>query len=261
MKKKILLTGANGQLGTFVQRLSADFPSLDLIPLTRTELDLSQPDTIAAVIRAHQPDVVLNAAAFTAVDAAEEERELAMMINGKAVGEIAKVCEELGASLIQVSTDYVFNGEKEGEYLPTDPTDPVNYYGETKLMGEQLALKHCSRAIIVRTSWLISDHGKNFQTTMHRLFTEREELAVIADQTGRPTQAADLARHCCQLATQTPQTSSITHYAGATVMTWHALAESLLASFENPVTKVVLPIVTSEYPTPAKRPKNSVLIL
>jgi len=195
------------------------------------------------------------------VDKAEEDRELAMTINGDAVGEIAKAAEKIGASLIQVSTDYVFNGEKEGEYLPADSTDPVNYYGETKRKGEELALKHCSKAVVVRTSWVHSNHGKNFETTMRRLMMEHEELRVIDDQTGRPTHALDLARYCLDLAAEAPFASQIIHFAGSEIMTWYGLANKILNSIEAPATKVIHPIPTSEYPTPAKRPRNSVLAL
>jgi len=253
--KRVLLTGVNGQVGTFVTRLGENFVELDILPCSRQELDLSDLSKIEGYILETAPDVILNASAYTHVDKAEIDRDLAMTINGYAAA------EKLGASLIQISTDYVFNGEKEGEYLPSDSTDPVNYYGETKLHGEQLALEHCSRAVIVRTSWVHSEVGKNFETTMRRLMTEHKELRVINDQQGRPTYARDLAHHCLTLASQAPFSRKITHYAGDEIMTWYELAQNILKTIKEPETKIIHPISTSEYPTPAKRPKNSVLRL
>lgn len=259
--KKVLLTGANGQVGTYVQKLSANHEEIEIISLTRDELDLSDIASILEAVVKYKPDVVINAAAYTAVDRAEEERELAMTINGIAVGEIAKACEIVGASLIQISTDYVFNGQKDSEYYPNDQTDPINYYGETKLVGEELAVKYCSEAVIVRTSWVHSDVGVNFETTMRKLFAEREELNIINDQIGRPTHARDLANHCLELALESHLDTKITHFAGDYVMSWFDLAEKIFSTVDQPLTKVINPISSSEYPTSAKRPKNSVLAL
>lgn len=260
--KKILLTGANGQLGQYVQKHANQYPELEIIPCTREELDLSDISNIQDIILKICPDVVINAAAYTAVDRAEEERELAMCVNGLAVAEIAKACEKLQASLIHISTDYVFDGEKQGAYLPEDQTNPINHYGETKLKGEQLALEHCSHAQVVRTSWVHSEIGINFETTMKRLFKEREVLKVVDDQIGKPTHASDLAMHCLTSAVLTasiPLESAITHYTGNEIMSWCGLAKKLLQSVEDPATKEIIPIPSSEYPTPAKRPKSSVL--
>lgn len=259
--KKVLLTGANGQLGSYIQKLCSEYQGIELIALTRNELNLAQSESIRKVILHYKPDVVINAAAYTAVDKAELERELAMRVNGLSVGELAKTCEELGSSLIQISTDYVFNGEKGEPYLTDDQTDPVNFYGESKLMGEQLATSHCSKAVVVRTSWVHSEIGSNFETTMRRLFREREELNIIDDQVGRPTHARDLARHCLELAKLPAQSSRVTHFAGQEIMTWFGLAKKLFKTEENPVTLVINPIESSQYPTPAKRPRYSVLDL
>ena len=258
---KVLLTGVNGQLGTYVRNLSSEYPEIEIIPCSRKEIDLSDLGSIQEKILAIKPDVILNASAYTAVDKAEGERELAMAINGYAVGEVAKACEQLKASLIQVSTDYVFDGEKEGEYLPDDPTSPVNYYGETKLRGELLALEFCSRATVVRTSWVYSEVGKNFKTTMERLFQSHKELRVVDDQVGRPTHAKDLAKHCLELVMRAPLDRRVTHFAGDETMSWYGLASQLLSNFPDPVTERIIPIESSEYPTPAKRPRNSRLSL
>ena len=257
--KKVLLTGANGQLGQYVQKHASQYPELEIIPCTRKELDLSDIESIQDVILKIRPDVVINAAAYTAVDKAEEERELAMCVNGLAVGEIAQACEEIKANLIHISTDYVFDGKKQGGYLPDDQTNPINYYGESKLKGEQLALEHCSSAQVVRTSWVHSEIGANFETTMKRLFKEREVLKVVDDQIGKPTHASDLAMHSLSLATKVTQESAITHFTGNEIMSWCDLAKKLLKSVNNPATKEILPIPSSKYPTPAKRPKSSVL--
>lgn len=256
---KVLLTGANGQLGHFVQKHALDFENIELMAHTRETLNLTELETLEAKIISYAPDVVINGAAYTAVDKAEEDKDLATLINATAVGEIAKACEALGASLIQVSTDYVFDGTKVGAYETTDKTCPINHYGASKLRGEELALEHCSKAIIVRTSWLHSDFGANFETTMKRLFKERETLKVINDQTGKPTHASDLALHCLNLALLHPVSSKITHYSGSEIMTWFDFANKLLSKEVSPVTKEILPIPTTEYPTPAKRPTNSVL--
>ncbi len=257
----VLLTGANGQLGTYIRHLVSEYPDIQLISTSRLEIDLSQLDTIQEKILSLAPDLVINASAYTNVDKAETDRELAMTINGHAVGEIAKACEKLQASLIQISTDYVFDGEKEGEYLPNDPTNPINYYGATKLQGEQLAHQYCSRTVILRTSWVYSERGKNFETTMKKLFKQKETLNVVNDQFGRPTQAKALASYCLQLARLTPLQPEIRHYAGPEIMTWYQFALKLLTEVEQPFTKVIHPVPTTHYPTPAKRPRNSTLAL
>ncbi|MDB9741900.1 dTDP-4-dehydrorhamnose reductase, partial [Akkermansiaceae bacterium] len=256
---KVLLTGANGQLGHFVQKHAPEFETIELIAYGRETIDLSELKSLKNTILSFKPDVVINGAAYTAVDKAEEEKDLAMLINGHAVGEIAKACEEINASLIHISTDYVFDGTKTGGYDTTDITCPVNHYGATKLKGEELALQYCSRCMIVRTSWVHSEFGTNFETTMKRLFKERKTLKVINDQIGKPTHATILAQHCLKLALQHPISSKITHYCGPEIMTWYDFANKLLSQTNSPVTKEILPIPTSEYPTPAKRPANSVL--
>ena len=257
--KRALLTGMNGQLGTFIRKIGMEYPDLEIIPRSREQLNLAELTTIQEKVIEIRPDVIINAAAYTHVDKAETDKELAMLINGDAVGELAKAADAIGATLIQISTDYVFNGRKETAYLPDDATDPINHYGFTKLEGERLAQKYCKNAVVVRTSWVHSNQGKNFETTMRRLMTEHKELRVINDQKGRPTNAADLAKYCLDLVNQSPLSSRVLHFAGPRVMSWYDLALDILESIEYPVTEVIHPIATSDYPTPAKRPMNSVL--
>jgi len=259
MKKKVLITGANGQLGTFVQQEALNYSNIELIPVTREQLDLSDHASIESTLLALRPDVVLNAAAYTAVDKAEEERELSMSINATAVGEIAKTCEKMGAALVQISTDYVFDGTKQDGYLTTDEPNPINYYGVTKLEGERLAKRYCSQVTIIRTSWVHSNVGKNFETTMKRLFQEKEELQVVNDQRGKPTHAKDLAKKALDVCSQKISGELIVHFSGEFIMTWYDFANSLLRNENNSKTNNIVPVTSENYPTVAKRPKFSVL--
>ncbi len=255
--KKIVLLGPNGQVGISILRVAPQFNNLQLIPLSRKQIDLTQTDSIFEKILESKADIVINSASYTTVDKAEEEKELAMNVNGHAVKEIAKACETLGASLLQISTDYVFDGEKETEYLPSDHTNPLNTYGRTKLTGEQNALEYCSKTIVLRTSWVHSKDGHNFETTMRRLFQEKDELKIVNDQHGRPTKANDLAIHCLELCEQAPFTTNIKHFAGPEIMSWYELACSLKNDVGASIS--ITPIKSSEYPTQAARPKRSIL--
>ncbi len=254
--RKILITGAKGQLAHAISGLSAGRSKLDCVFLTREEMDLTNDDSIRSAIMTHRPNTVINCAAYTAVDKAEEERDLAMRINGKAVGVIAKVCEEIGAKLIQISTDYVFDGNNDSPYPVDFPTSPINSYGETKLRGETEAAR-CSRYLIVRAGWLYGDYGKNFATTMRRLFQEKEELRIVNDQIGRPTDVSLVAGFCLDAAEN--DTCGIVHVGGDEIMSWYDFALRLHAEAGETVTQRIIPIPSSEFPTPAKRPKYSVL--
>jgi dTDP-4-dehydrorhamnose reductase len=254
--RKVLVTGANGQLGHAISLLSAERTKLACVLLTREDMDLTSDDSIQSAMLTHRPDVVINCAAYTAVDKAEEERDLAKRINGEAVGVIVKVCEEIGAKLIQISTDYVFDGNNDSPYPVDFPTSPINWYGETKLHGETEAAR-CSRYLIVRAGWLYGDYGKNFASTMRRLFQEKEELRVVDDQTGRPTKSSLVAEVCLDAAEN--DTVGIVHVGGDEIMSWYDFARRLHAEAGETVTQRIIPIPSSEYPTPAKRPKYSVL--
>ena len=254
--KKVLVTGASGQLGYAISILAVGRAGLDCRFLSRTEMDLESDDSIRSATQYHHPDVVINCAAYTAVDKAEKERDLAMRINGEAVGVIAKACEELGAMLIHISTDYVFDGTRDSPYPVDFPPCPVNWYGETKLRGETEAAQ-CSRHLIVRAGWLYGDHGRNFAMTMQRLFQEKEEIRVVDDQIGRPTEASLVAAYCLDAAEQGG--SGIVHVGGKEIMSWYEFARRLHAGAGETVTKRIIPVSSTEYPAPAERPKYSVL--
>jgi dTDP-4-dehydrorhamnose reductase len=261
---KILLTGATGQLGHYIQEVAPGHldASSSLIACGRDIIDLEDPASIHAAIQQHLPDVVINAAGYTAVDRAESEPEIARRVNGEAVKDLLAACHEVGARLIQISTDYVFDGTKREPYLTTDAPNPINVYGETKLLGERMVAGHAEEACIIRSSWIYSEHGQNFANTMRRLFQERKTLKVVNDQFGRPTHARDLARFCLEVAMQAKPSSPIMHYAGPDIMSWHEFAMRLLDEAKpDVVTERIEPVPTSDYPTAAQRPAYTALAI
>lgn len=256
---KALVTGVNGQLGRAL--LAAQPHGWTCVALDRNALELADYDTIARVVDAHRPDLVLNAAAYTAVDRAESEPDLAYAINAGAPGAFAKALAGSNARLVQVSTDFVFDGQKDGVCLPYHPDEqrnPQSIYGASKAAGEDAA---GSDAIVVRTSWVYSAGGANFVRTMLRLMREREELRVVADQIGSPTWATGLAQVLWSLATI--DQPGIYHHRDAGVASWYdfanAIAEEALALGLLARIPAIIPIATTDYPTPAKRPSFSVL--
>jgi len=262
---QILLTGAAGQLGHDLQTLLATVG--EVISLSRDGLDLAQPEQVRDLIRAIQPGAIVNAAAYTAVDKAESEVELANIINGTTPTAMAEVAQELGIPLIHVSTDYVFDGQKNTPYLEDDTPNPIGAYGKSKLLGEEGVRQACDRHIILRTAWVYGTSGKgNFVKTMLRLGKEREELRVVVDQVGAPTWTEDLARAIAQLLsgllndTIAPGTY---HYTNSGATSWYDFAVAIFEEAEAlgiPLAiQQVVPITTTEYPTPAKRPAYSVL--
>ncbi len=259
--KRILITGANGQLGQELQQILA--PIGKVTAAGRDRLDLAQPDTIDSVIDTVQPDVIVNAAAYTAVDKAESEIEQAIAVNGTGVGLLAQKAKDLNAQLIHISTDYVFDGTQSTPYGETDPTNPLGAYGQSKLMGEQAIDRVGGDAIIIRTAWVYGVGGTgNFVKTMLRLGREREEIRVVSDQIGSPTWTGDLAAAIATLIQQFPA-SGIYHYTNSGVASWYDFAVAIFTEAEQlgyPLTvQRVLPITTAEYPTPARRPGYSVL--
>lgn len=246
----IVVTGADGQVGTAFRTLLPDVGFL-----TRTDLDLTDLDAIAPVLRALAPTVVVNCAAYTAVDRAEEEVEQAELVNGLAVGRLAEVTAELGVPLVTYSTDYVFAGTGTRPYVESDPTDPVNAYGRSKELGERLALEANPRALVVRTSWVISGTHPNFVATMLRLSRERS-LRVVDDQLGCPTVASDLA--AATVVAVERGASGLLHLTNEGQTTWFGLARRAveLAGIDP---GRIEPCTTAEYPTPARRPAYSVL--
>jgi dTDP-4-dehydrorhamnose reductase len=253
---KVLVTGANGQLG---RALCISAPNdAELVAVTRNELDLANAAAIADCVSRVRPDVVLNAGAYTAVDLAESEKELAYKVNGAAPGALAHACREIGARLIHVSTDYVFDGRASRPYRPDDATNPQNVYGASKLEGEQ-RIAQCSGLdwVVVRTAWVYAAQGKNFVRTMLRLFGERERIGVVADQIGTPTSAASLAR-CLWAVAAKREVRGVLHYTDAGVASWFDFAvaiyeEAKALGLTNKKPEIA-PITTHEYPTPAARP-------
>ena len=258
--KRILLTGTTGQLGQELQQTLASLGKVTGV--NRQSLDLVQPDKVRQAIREVKPDLIVNAAAYTAVDKAETETELAKAINGMAPTIMAEEAQRLEAVLIHVSTDYVFDGRKNTPYTEEDTPNPINAYGQSKLLGEEGVQKTCDRHIILRTAWVYGTYGKgNFVKTMLRLGAEREELRVVVDQVGTPTWTGDLAWAIAQLGQKA--SPGIYHFTNSGAISWYDFAvaifeEAQQLDFPLKVQRVV-PITTSEFPTPAPRPAYSVL--
>lgn len=269
---KLLVTGANGQVGWELAR--SLMPLGEVVVLDRTACDLSRPETMASVVEAHRPDVIVNAAAYTAVDKAESEPELAHAINAASVGALASAAKHAGALLIHYSTDYVFDGTKKGPYREDDPTAPVNEYGRSKLAGERAIEAAACDALILRTTWVYASRGKNFVATMLRLFAERESLSVVADQHGAPTWArniADATAHLVRWALDQRRAGGRVfrrfNLCAGGQTTWHGFAEEILRLAKvywperNWAVTEIKPIPTEAYPVPASRPANSRLDL
>ncbi|RBP51618.1 dTDP-4-dehydrorhamnose reductase [Arenicella xantha] len=260
--KRIVVIGQNGQVTTYLQRVLSDY---ELVVAGRDTLDLSKPRELQVKLAELQPDIIINPAAYTAVDLAEEEVDAAYTINRDAVSEIARYCAKQNTPLIHFSTDYVFDGSADTPYLESDATGPTGVYGASKLAGEQAILSADAPAIILRTAWVYSNHGKNFYKTMLGLAESRNELSVVSDQVGAPTYARSIAEGCKQLVDiiihqggLLPEQRGIYHFTCAGQTSWAEFARSLF--LENDITNVkVNPIPSSDYPTPAQRPAYSVL--
>ena len=265
----ILLIGATGQLGWELKRSLS--PLGKLIALDRKSMDLCQPDKIREVIRHISPNLIVNAAAYTAVDKAEEEIDLARAVNATAPGVIAEEAEKLRVPLIHYSTDYVFNGNNGGKpYSEDDETDPQNIYGQTKLAGEQAIQRVGIPHLIFRTSWVYGARGKNFMLTIQRLARERDTLKIINDQIGAPTWCGSLADatgmilknaqiKAVSFLSYIEKNTGIYHMTCAGKTTWFGFAKAILKNTHGHRQPKIYPIPTSEYPTPASRPKNSLL--
>jgi dTDP-4-dehydrorhamnose reductase len=258
---KVLITGSKGQLGCALQAAAVRFPQLSLVATDIAELDITKRNEVTEFVELHRPDIIINAAAYTAVDKAEDERPPAALVNAVAVGNLVAAALPVNAFLLHISTDYVFDGKKTTPYLETDPVNPLSVYGETKLEGEQAVLSY-KRGMVVRTAWLYAAAGANFFTAMQRLGAERRELQVVSDQLGSPTYAADLAEALLQIAAQiaaAPQrcTHGIFHYTNAGICSWYDFARQIMEGSRRSCR--VLPCTTAEYPTKARRPAYSVL--
>jgi dTDP-4-dehydrorhamnose reductase len=257
---RILLTGKNGQVGWELQR--ALRPLGNVIALSRDELDLASADAIRKSMRDVRPDVVVNAAAYTSVDRAETEADLAMAVNGTAPGIIAEEALRLGAFLVHYSTDYVFDGSKNGPYQEDDVPNPLNVYGRSKLEGEKAIRATGVPHYIFRTSWIYSARGSNFVNTILRLAGEKSELKIVNDQIGAPTWARTIAIITAQALKTKPFTySGLYHLTAAGAVSWFGFAKAILAEARAMRTEInvpkLIPITTSEYPLPAQRPANS----
>ena len=248
----ILVFGKTGQVARELQQLGT------VMALGREEANLSDPQACADAIRHHSPDAVINAAAYTAVDQAEDEEVIATVINGDAPAAMAKVCAELGIPFVHISTDYVFEGTGQAPWQPQDQTAPQNAYGRSKLAGETGIADSGGTYAILRTSWVVSAHGTNFIKTMLRLSEKHDVLNIVGDQIGGPTPARDIAVACLQIAeqlVQEPSKSGIYHFSGTPDVSWADFAREIFEQAGKSVT--VTPIPTTDYPTPAQRPLNS----
>ena len=255
--KNVLITGANGQLGNEMRVLSEANKEYTYFFTDVAELDICNEQAVMDFVKANDINVIVNCAAYTAVDKAEENVELCTKLNADAVGYLAKAAEVNGAELVQISTDYVFDGTAHIPYQETEPTCPNSIYGSTKLAGEQNALTLCSRSMVIRTAWLYSTFGNNFVKTMIRLGKERDTLGVIFDQVGTPTYARDLAR-AIFAAIRQGVVPGVYHFSNEGVCSWYDFTKAIhrIAGITD---CKVNPLHTEEYPTPAKRPHYSVL--
>ncbi|MDP5338351.1 MAG: dTDP-4-dehydrorhamnose reductase [Nodularia sp. (in: cyanobacteria)] len=263
MNESILLLGSNGQVGQELEKILS--PKHKIIPLARPKIDLTQPDNLRQIIREIQPRIIINAAAYTAVDKAETEPELAKAINATAPQIIAAESQKLGCFLIHFSTDYVFDGQQTHPYQESDPTNPLGVYGQTKRAGEIAIEQTHSHHIILRTAWVYGTFGKgNFVKTMLRLGKERSEIGVVTDQIGSPTWAQDIADAIAHIIPQlTPEIAGTYHYTNSGVISWYDFAVAIFEEAQQlgfPLTPPkVIPITTAEYPTLARRPAYPVL--
>jgi len=259
---KILVTGANGQLGSEINKISGQFAEMEFCFTDVAELDITNPEKVAELIAEYQPEFLVNCAAYTAVDKAETDLSVATLLNATAVGILAEQSAKIGCKMIHVSTDYVFDGNGPRPYLEDDRVDPQSAYGRTKLEGELLCQKLNPESLIIRTSWLYSAFGNNFVKTMVRLGNERSELGVIADQIGTPTNAADLASAILTIISSVKSgekafVAGIYHYSNEGVASWYDFTKAIFDIAE--INCFVKPIATEDYPSPVQRPPYSVM--
>lgn len=264
---KILVTGANGQVGYCLQQQLRE-QGWDFVALTRTELDISDAVAVNSAFAQYQPDIIINAAAYTAVDKAEQEQALAYTINRDGPANLARAAKDNDAAILHISTDYVFAGDASGTYSENDTTAPQGVYGHSKLEGEQAVSAANDKHIILRTAWVFGEHGNNFVKTMIRLGSTRDTLGIVADQEGGPTYAGDIASALLSIAkhyaTGNATPWGTYHYAGLPHISWFGFAQHIFAQVEqaglyNKAIPQLNAITTADYPTPAKRPANSKL--
>jgi dTDP-4-dehydrorhamnose reductase len=262
---KIVVIGVNGQLGWELNRQGKQ-QGFDVVPADLPDFDITDPPAVENLVTQTSADVIINAAAYTAVDRAESDPQLAFAINRDGPAHLAAACAALGVALIHVSTDYVFDGTQKEPYVESDPISPLGVYGQSKAAGEEAVRKILPAHIMIRTAWLYGVHGNNFVKTMLRLGHEKEIIRVVSDQVGCPTNAADLAQAILLIAARIAEGREIKwgtyHYCGDSATSWHGFAETIFSLARRKATllvKKVEPIATAEFPTPVKRPANSVL--
>ena len=259
---KILVTGADGQLGSEIRAIANQYAGLQFLFTDVEQLDLTDQEALNDVIEKENPDYLINCAAYTAVDIAEEDTDLAKLLNAKIPAHLGKLASEYQFKVIHISTDYVFDGTACSPYTENDLVNPESVYGKTKLNGEIALLKESASSMVIRTSWLYSSHGKNFVKTMVKLGEERDQLKVVCDQVGTPTYAADLAGAILTIISKTASGElgwkpGIYHYSNEGVCSWYDFAKAIHEIYG--IDCDVYPIATEEYPTPARRPAYSVL--
>jgi dTDP-4-dehydrorhamnose reductase len=253
----VLVTGANGQLGQSLQFIASNYPELHFVFYPSSDLDIINLEACETIFSKNKPDFCINTAAYTAVDKAESEPEKAHLINVIGAKNIAEVCQKHNTTLLHVSTDFIFDGEKNSPYTEEDSTNPTGVYGKTKLEGEKAIQAVFDEYYIIRTSWVYSQFGHNFMKTMLRLASERDSLSVVNDQTGTPTNAVDLAECLIKMMTSPASAFGIYNFSNEGQCSWYDFAKKI---FEiNNINIDLKPISTSDFPTPAKRPQYSVL--
>ncbi|WP_298769259.1 dTDP-4-dehydrorhamnose reductase [uncultured Shewanella sp.] len=262
---RVLVTGRNGQVGSYLVDQLYKQKKVTLLALNSQELDITKVNDVNNRVMDFRPDIIINAAAYTAVDKAETDIDLAFNINSDGAQYLAEAAERIGAAILHISTDYVFDGNKEGSYSESDLPMPQGVYGKSKLAGEIAVANACQRHIILRTAWVFSEYGNNFVKTMLRLGQERESLNIVGDQFGGPTYAGDIASTLIQIAKRIVQGDcveyGIYHYSGLPHVSWCKFADKIFTDAVEQkvidIKPVLSSIATTEYPTPAKRPQNS----
>lgn len=264
---RVLVTGCKGQVGHCLVEILSNAENVALLAVDREELDITKQESINEAVNAFKPTIIINAAAHTSVDKAEQEVELSYSINRDGPKFLAEAAQRIGATILHISTDYVFEGNKEGEYVEDDATNPQGVYGASKLAGEIAVAEACDNHVILRTAWVFGKYGNNFVKTMLRLAESRDELSIVGDQVGGPTYAGDIAKVLVEIAKHVsnakPVEYGVYHFSGLPHVSWYEFADRI---FDNAVEQGILNhkpilsnITTEQYPTPAKRPNNSKL--
>ncbi|TKF69488.1 dTDP-4-dehydrorhamnose reductase [Vibrio sp. F13] len=265
---KILISGCNGQLGLSLTKQLVDYKDISVVALDRNEFDVTNRDLVFKEVFNYKPDVIINTAAYTNVDKAEEEKSKAYLVNRDGPKNLADISQEQGITLIHVSTDYVFDGDKKEAYIESDVANPQGIYGLSKLDGENEILKSCDKSIIVRTAWVFGEYGSNFFKTMLKLSEKKESISVVDDQIGGPTYSGDLAKALIQIAIKSVEHESdvkygIYHFSGFPYVSWYDFSKEIFLELRNKsekcLTSTILPISSVDFGAIANRPKSSKL--